>query len=474
MFGQASRFVMQFVSVVILARLLTPNDYGLFALVLSVVALGEAFRDFGLSTAAIQAATLSRSQQSNLMWINIGIGAVMCGIGFCLAPLLAQVSGDEATADLARVMSLTFLLSGAIGQYRADLNRAMRFRAMVIADVVGLAVGSAAAIVGAIVGLGYWALAVQQLSALAVTLALTAAFAGWIPEWPNRRGDVRPFLRFGIGMFGTQVVGYGQNNVDTWTIAVRFAPDMLGVYSRAYQLVMQSVNQFRNPTLTVALPILVRTEAGSEQANRMLLRGQAALGYTIVAAAAFAAGAADPIIDLTLGSQWHEAAPVFSALAVAAALQTIGFVSMWVFVARGLSGRLFGYSLLSLSIRVVCVVIGSQWGIVGVAVGFAAAPAVGLCITYAFVNQWTPVPVRQLYFGIVRILVGATAAAFASWGAVTAASGATSVIRILLGGLAALAAYGVLMCVSRRIRADISGVVWFARLAVARRDVSAS
>ncbi len=469
MLGQLARITLQMVSVVVLARLLTPTDYGLFALALAVVALGEVFRDFGLSTAAIQSPTLTRGEQSNLFWINLGLGGVLAVVCFLGAPLLAAATGHAAAADLARVMALTFVLNGALGQYRADLNRRLRFTALVVSDVGGMAVGVVAGISCAVAGLGYWSLAAQQVAGVGATLVLAVVSAGWLPRPPDRSSDVRRFLRFGIGMVGTQLVGYANNNIDTLTIGLRFSPSQLGVYNRAYQVLMQTLNQFRNPTTTVALPVLSKVAPGTAQADRMLLRGQAALGYTLVAGTAFAAGAADPIISLALGDGWEGAIPLFAVLAVAGAFQTIGFVGYWVFVSRALTGRLFGYSVLSLSIRVACVLAGSAWGVLGVAVGYAVAPALALPVSYYLLGRWTPLPTAQLYAGAARIVVCASLAGLATWAVAAATEDVQVVAQLVVCGVTTLAAYGVLALAVPAVRRDVQGVVRFARDAFGSR-----
>lgn len=469
MTGQLMRIVLQMASVVVLARLLDPSDYGYFALALAVVSLGEVFRDFGLSTAAIQAKTLSRAQQSNLVWINVALGSTLALVCFVLAPVLSAATGHEQASQLVRVMAVSFVINGALAQYRADLNRRMKFRALVASDVLGQVVGVALAIIAAAAGMGFWALAVQQIAGLVITLAVAVLLAGWLPGRPDRSGDIRPMLRFGVGMVGTQLVGYANNNVDTLTIGLRFGPTDLGVYNRAYQVLMQTLNQFRNPTTTVALPMLSRLQDGGAEADRVLVRGQAALGYTLVAGTAFAAGAAEPIIALALGPEWHAAIPLFAALAVAGAFQTVGFVSYWVFVSRALTSRLFGYSMLSLGIRVVCVLVGSHWGVLGVAIGFAAAPALALPLSYRVLSRWTQIPTRALGWGATRIIGCATVAGLITFAVQDVLSSLPDVVQLAACLGATVASYLVLAVVIRAVREDLRGVVRFCTMAIGLR-----
>jgi O-antigen/teichoic acid export membrane protein len=186
--AQGIKILVQLASVIVLARLLSPTDYGLVTMVVAIIGVGEIFRDFGLSSAAIQAPTLSRGQRDNLQWINTGIGLVLAGTVFASAGLIAQLYGHEQLVPLAQVLSVTFLVNGFATQYRADLIRRMRFRALALADVAAPVVALGVAIVGALLGWGYWALAGS-------TPASTTRARGGSPASPaaaNRCADSSP------------------------------------------------------------------------------------------------------------------------------------------------------------------------------------------------------------------------------------------------------------------------------------------
>lgn len=465
--GQVARIVLQMVSVVVLARLLLPSDYGLFAFAVAIISLGEVFRDFGLSTAAIQAPTLSAGQRTNLFWVNVGLGVVLAVACWFAAPLISSATGHEESGDLARAMAVVFVLNGALAQYRADLNRSLRFVALTVTDIAGTAIGIVAAITAAVAGLGYWSLAIQQIVGVAAILVLAVVAAGWLPRLPDRTATIRPFLRFGIGMVGTQLVGYGNNYVDTLTIGVRFGAADLGVYNRAFQVLMVTLNQMRNPTTTVALPVLSRLTPGDRETDEMIVRGQAALGYTLVAGTAFAVGAAVPIVDLALGDGWEEAAPLFAVLGLAGALSTVGFVAYWVFVSRALTGRLFQYSLLTFATRVTFVLVGSQWGLLGVAFGYALAPVLTLPLGYVLLSRWTPLPLGALNAGAVRVMAAASVAAAVSFGAQQATVSLPSVVQLVACAAATMATYAAL-AVLPPVRRDLQGVYRFAKMAFGR------
>ncbi|MET0863732.1 MAG: oligosaccharide flippase family protein, partial [Nakamurella sp.] len=200
--GQAVRVIVQLAGIVILARLLGPSDYGLVAMVTVIVGVGEVFRDFGLSSAAIQAKVLTRQQKDNLFWINVGIGLVLTLLVCALAAPIAHFYDDARLQPLTYALSLTFLLNGLSTQFRADLARHLRFFRLTLADQVGLAVALVAAVLLAANGAGYWALVVQQVGQALVILVMLVCTTGWLPRGMHRGAGMRPFISYGSNVFG--------------------------------------------------------------------------------------------------------------------------------------------------------------------------------------------------------------------------------------------------------------------------------
>lgn len=442
--GQGLRILIQLASVVIMARLLSPTDFGLFAMVMSIAGIAEVFRDFGLSQAAVQAPVLTERQRSNLFWVNTAIGAVLAVAVFLSSWGIAALYGRDELAPLAQLASIAFLLNGLATQFRASLNRALRFRSLAITDVAAAALGLGIGIVTGLAGAGPWALVAQLLGAAFATLVLVLVFSDWLPGLPRRGAAIGGFMRFGWNMVATQLVTYVGNNVDTVVIGVRFGAAQLGIYNRAFQLVMQTANQMRAPITNVAVPVLSRLQGAGARYWDFVRVGQVGLGYTIVVVLAFVIGAGDPVTEVLLGQRWAAAAPVLSLLAVAAVFQTLNSASYWVYVSKGITGPLFRYNLVSVTIKVAAILIGSQWGMIGVAVGYAIAPMLSWPISLAWISRVIDgVPTRTLAWGIVRMSL------LAAWGATLAFAGSTVAepwgvwARVATAALGTVSAYGI-------------------------------
>lgn len=445
--AQLVRVVLQVVSVVVLARLLTPGDYGLVAMVLIVVGVGEIFRDFGLSSAAVQAPQLSNQLRSNLFWLNTAIGALMGVVVFATSPLIAAAFGQPALGAIARWLSVVFVINGLTTQYRAGLTRDMRFGALGGADILCQLVGLATAIFAATAGAGYWALVIQQIVSGVVLLLLLAFWSHWLPGRLRRTGELGPLVRFGGNLVGTQLINYLSNNVDSIVISARFSPVQLGLYTRAFQLLMNPLSQLRSPATMVALPVLSRLQQDPELSGRYIRRGQIVLGYVVGPAMAVAIGAAHPLVSVLLGPQWLPAAPVLALLAVAGLFQTLAFVGYWIYLSRGLTASLLRFTVITATGKSAMILVGSLWGLVGVAAGYALSHLLEWPFSLWWLSRVTPIPVRALLSGALRITAVSAAGAagvygvclataqLPPWVVVLAAVGTALVTTALIGAL---------------------------------------
>ncbi|MBO2988792.1 lipopolysaccharide biosynthesis protein [Leucobacter tardus] len=466
--AQLARILLQLLSVVILARLLSPHDYGLLAIALVVVGVGEIFRDFGLTSASVQAPTLTDGQRDNLFWINSALGTGLAAIAFVAAWPVSLLTGQGELLGILQVLALVFVVNGIATQYRAQLMRALRFRALAIADIVSATLALSGAVVAALLGAGYWSLVIQQLAAATVLLVMLVAFGRWRPRRYARVHEVRGLVAFGWHLVVTGLITYGAAQIDTIVVAAKFGTTSLGLYNRAFQIVMTPLNQIRSPLTNVALPVFSRAQEHRERFDSFVTAGQLALGYALGLPLLLVCGMAEPVVALMLGPQWEGATPLLRCFAIAGALTTLSFVGYWVYVSRGLSRQLLQYSLVSTGIRAVCIIVGSFFGVVGIGIGFAVAPAIAWPLSIWWLSRITTLPVRALYTGALRMLTVSAVAALTAWAASTAAMPVAGAWVALGAGLAAAsAALGLLLLVPA-IRRDARTLIGFGRLMLRR------
>jgi O-antigen/teichoic acid export membrane protein len=465
--GQGGRVIVQFAGLIVLARLLDPRDYGLLAVAIVVIGIGEIIRDFGLTTAAVQAPTLSQRQRSGLFWINTGIGALAAAVVVAAAPLVTTFFPDPDVVPFLRACAATFLFNGLATQYRANLTREMRFGRLVLCDLTGQAFGVAVGITAAALGAGYWALVGLQLGQYGCVLVMLIVLSQWRPSRPRRHSDVGPLVRFGSHLVATQLIYYLGNNLDTLTISVRFTPASLGLYNRAFALVMSPLNQVRTPATSVALPVLSRLNDDYETAGRYLERAQLALGYTVGPALALCAGASAALVELMLGPRWAAAAPVLAMLAIAGAASILAFVGLWAYLSRGLGSALMRYTSVALALQAVCILVGSEWGLYGVAAGYLVAALIEWPLSLFWVSHRTVIPLRSLYLAGARITACSAVIGLAAFGATRLVSDPAEPAALGLA-VAAAALAGTLTALVPAVRTDLMAVAEFGKLMLRR------
>jgi len=366
--AQLLRFAIQFGALMVLARLLTPADYGTVALVTAITGLALLLADFGLSSAAIQAQEISQAQKSNLFWINTGVGVIVSAVVFFAAHPISWLYGRAELVPITQALSVVFFLYAVTAQFRAEASKSLRFKAMAVADVTAQALSFGAAIVAAFLGASYWALVLQQvLSAFLLLVSLWIA-SRWIPSLPSRSAPVRDLLTFGLNNLGVQLVTYASNNVDSVLIGRFWGVEQLGLYSRAYQLYRLPLQQLAAPMTRVAFPILSKIQH-SEQFERYVRQAQLLQTYAIGGLFFASIALVSPIIEITLGPSWDETKALFAVLAVGGVFQTLGYVYYWVFLAKALTRMQLRYTIASRSLMVALMVVGVFWGAIGVAIG---------------------------------------------------------------------------------------------------------
>lgn len=365
--SQGAQFLLQTVSTVVLARLLTPADFGLVAMVMAVTSLGQAFADLGLSEATIQRTEISHEQISALFWINVAIGLGLMLVTAALAPVLVWFYREPRLREITFLMSLTFLIGGLRVQHTALLKRQMRFMALGIRDVVSYALAVPLAITLALRGAGYWAIVALPLTLNFTQMALSWLMVRWLPGLPRRGVRVRSLIVFGGNVAASYFVTNLTRSADSVLIGWYWGAGPLGLYSRAYNLLMLPVRQLSGPAGSVAVPAFSRIHDDPGRFARYYLRAVNLVIWISAPVFGFLFVAAKPVIVLVLGSKWIEAAPVFQILVVSALGQLLLDSTIWLFISRGQSARLLKLLLSVSPIMVGSFALGLRFGIKGVA-----------------------------------------------------------------------------------------------------------
>ncbi|PYJ68102.1 MAG: lipopolysaccharide biosynthesis protein [Verrucomicrobia bacterium] len=403
--AQGIKFLLNLAFIMVLARLLTPKDFGLYAMVTTIMGFLWIFQDIGLSTATVQRQEINHTQVSNLFWVNVGVGSLITLVVAASAPVIAWFYREPRLIGITLVLSTTFLLSSSAVQHIALLNRQMRFGVIAMLDVVSV-LGSYLTGVGmALSGYGYWALVGANVIQVVVRLVLAWLISRWQPRLPSRNAQTRHLLSFGANITIGNLINTLARGLDNVLIGRFFGPVAVGLYSRASILLMRPLEQFTIPINAVLVPALSRVQTEPERYRRTFLRVYEAMALVSFLSTGFLLALARPLTLVVLGAKFEQAVPIFAGFTIAALWVPLAGASTWLFQTQGRGKDWLFASLLCSCITIASFIAGLPFGPVGLAIAYSTAGLLfGMPVVYYFAGRHGPVTTADLWFAIFRYL----------------------------------------------------------------------
>ncbi len=399
-----------------LARLLTPEDFGLLGMVVAVTGFIAMFKDLGLSMATIQRKEITHEQVTALFWVNLGLSTGLVAVTAALAPIIAWFYGDPRLIWITIGLASAFLFGGLTVQHEAILRRNMEFSSVAAVQISSMTFSVVCAVLVAVLGWEYWALVVKEVVSVAVSAAGVWIACGWRPGRPASAQGLKSLLRFGGNLTGFNIINYFARNLDDVLIGKLFGARSLGFYQEAYKILMVPLRQINNPIASVAIPALSRMTDEPERYRRAYLRILEKILLLTMPLGAFLIASSDWVILTILGDQWIEASPIFMALGVSILSQPIGNSAGWLFITQDRTREMLRWGFIGSATAVVSFLIGLPWGALGVA---AAYSLVGIFVRTPllvwFVTRRGPIRMLDFYRLATPFALGAAAVFGVVW-----------------------------------------------------------
>lgn len=366
-------FAISFASLAVLARLLTPHEFGLVAMAATFTGLLMSIRDFGISASAIQSNDVSSGDRNALFWYNAFLTTLASIVVLLAAPVVSDFYNEHGLRPLLYVSSVGLFASGLSSVHAALLRRDFKLRSIFFAEVGGLVVGATVSISLAYLTKSAISVVLGNLAQAISTSALTFSFGRWMPKIDGAIKSGLRHLSFGVRVSSFTVLNYITNNIGTVAIGYQSGSAAMGLFNRAQSLYALPVSFILTPYLQVQFPLLCRVQGDVLRTREVYGHLLALTSMIFVPLAALLPFVAIPCTTLVLGPQWGKAGEILAWLSPSlAALGLIGpFASFMTSQGRVKELQLWG--MVDLGLRGGGALVGSFFGPTYAAAGFSLA-----------------------------------------------------------------------------------------------------
>ncbi len=376
----ASVAVLQLLQLAVLARLLSPADFGLAAMMAVVLGLASAYGDLGLSNAVLTHSPLSRRMLSSLYWIGLLAGALLAAIVALAAPVAAQIFSEPKLTQLIRWSALIFLINPLGLQVQLLFQKNLEFRPLASVEIPANALGVLATVLSAMRGLGVMSFVIGALvgAAAKATGYIVLGARRWPLSLQCAPSEVRELLGFGAFQAAERTVNFCARNMDKAVIGWLLGATALGFYNTAYQLMQKPLQLVQPLVARIATPLLVHVRGDQVRmgnAYLLIVELAATVLFPVFALLIVLPG---PVVAVFLGPKWQVVAQLLPWLSVLGCFYAIGFPVGSLLMACKRADLSFWLNVWGLVPFLAAILVGSRFGLVGIAIALVIAQAAGM------------------------------------------------------------------------------------------------
>lgn len=388
-----------------LARILSPRDFGLIALLTAITQIAGALAELGLKDALVQRRELTEAHRSSVFWVLLLAGCVLSGAQIACASTIATLYGVRELAPLAVVLSALFVLDAFGSVPRAILARRLDFRITAWLQCTVAILASACAVTLAWRGFGVMSLAADLLLTSAIESLLLFRASGWRPRLELRVAALHDLFGFSAHRFVTQMLGLSASPIDRLLIGTFVGSGALGLYVRAYNLTRLPVSNVSRSIVRVMFPSLAMIQNDTARIREVYLRAIPAVALATFPMCLGFLAAAEPLVVGVLGPQWRGTVPILRILSLAGLVQSVSVLASTIYLSRGRTDfqlRLAGLERLS---TIVAIAVGLQWGVLGAATAYVLAAVLNALPTLYFAGRFIDLRPRPVFARLLPVFL---------------------------------------------------------------------
>jgi lipopolysaccharide exporter len=376
---QVSHQALRFGISIVLARLLSPAEFGLFAMLAVFTGFAKQFGSLGFGASLVQKQDVRAEHLDTVFWVNIATGLVLAAILAACAPLIAAFYGEPILIGITVVFGLNFVISSLNVVQSAILQKKLDFRRLFWLDFFATVAGGSVAITLALKGFGVWTLVFDMLIATTVRVLVMWITSGWRPRLRFDTSALRELFGFSGNLMASNAVTYWSRNFDTLLVGKYFGDVSAGIYNRAYQLMMLPMTQVTAVITRVMFPALAAIQNDVPRVRTVYLRATRIISLVTFPLMMLLMVLAEPTILFLYGEKWRASVPLFQILCVAAIAQSVGTTVSWIYSSQGRTDIQFKWILIATPLRITSFIVGIQWGVMGMTIAYVLT---GYLITF--------------------------------------------------------------------------------------------
>jgi PST family polysaccharide transporter len=367
---QVFRQVIRFGITVVLARLLSPTEFGLIAMMGVFTGFAGLFTSLGFGASLVQKKDLRPEHLDTVFWLNLGTGFFLALLMASLAPLIARFYGEPVLLGLTLLGAITFVFSSLNVVQNALLQKAMNFRRVFGIQMAATCIGGTVAVVMAINGFGPWSLVTESVVAAGVGVIAMWYGSSWRPRFIFDRSALRELFGFSGNLLAFNIANYWSRNFDSLLIGKVLGSAAAGTYHRSYQLMLLPLSNITQSVSRVMFPALASIQHDIPKVRSVFLRGTRIISLITFPAMILLMVLAEPAILLVYGEKWKEVIPIFQILCFSGLSQSVGNANGWIYMSQGRTDIQFRWSIVTTGVRIIAFLIGIRWGVIGVAASY--------------------------------------------------------------------------------------------------------
>jgi PST family polysaccharide transporter len=440
------------VMAVILARTLTPTEYGIAGMAFVFAGIAFIFTDLSLGAALVQRVTITERDRSTVFWTTTAGGVLIAVVSFVAAPAIASFFSEPQVTSLFRVLSITFVLTALSATQVALLTRDLAFRGLELREIAGGLARIVTAITLAVLGFGPWSIVGGAVAAAVVSLVMLWTASPWRPSFIFSMASLRDLGSYGIKTFTSRLFGYATDNADNLLVGRYLGAPSLGIYTLAYNAMLSPLSRIVAPVAQILFPALSRIQSDTERVVSTWLRTTEATAAIMFPAFIGIILVAPDLVPVVFGGQWHEAVPVLQLLCIGGLAITLQGLSLSILQSQNRPGTILRLTILFSVASLAGFVVGLHWGVIGVAASVPVVRIGLLPLTSWVCCRVVGITIRR-YFGTLRKITEATfvmAAGVVAARVVLLSSGTSEAVRLVIEVAVGAAIYVAITLIRER------------------------